>query len=82
MFGGFAPPQLSEEEIKQMESEASFTVQQVLVSSILLYLCTYKPFAAPGRVRSAAGPTRPRERAANQSFCPAPFAIDAVSNFL
>lgn len=34
-----APPQLSEEEIKQMEAEASFTVQQVLVSAVLLYLC-------------------------------------------
>ncbi|KAF6811449.1 hypothetical protein CMUS01_06761 [Colletotrichum musicola] len=42
MFGGFAPPQLTEEEIKQMEAEASFTVQQVLVSSVLLYL---SPFA-------------------------------------
>ncbi|CAI0655353.1 unnamed protein product [Colletotrichum noveboracense] len=42
MFGGFAPPQLSEEEIKQMEAEASFTVQQVLVSAVLLYL---SPFA-------------------------------------
>ncbi|KAL0937247.1 uncharacterized protein CTRU02_206978 [Colletotrichum truncatum] len=42
MFGGFAPPQLSEEEIKQMESEASFSVQQVLVSAVLLY---FSPFA-------------------------------------
>ncbi|WYZ39538.1 hypothetical protein EsH8_III_001452 [Colletotrichum jinshuiense] len=42
MFGGFAPPQLSDEEIKQMETEASFTLQQVLVSAVLLYL---SPFA-------------------------------------
>ncbi|TKW51265.1 hypothetical protein CTA1_3587 [Colletotrichum tanaceti] len=42
MFGAFAPPQLSEEEIKQMEAEASFSVQQVVVSAVLLYL---SPFA-------------------------------------
>ncbi|EXF83794.1 hypothetical protein CFIO01_01521 [Colletotrichum fioriniae PJ7] len=38
MFGGFAPPQLSEEEIKQMEAEANFSIQQVVVSAVLLYL--------------------------------------------
>ncbi|ROT41015.1 hypothetical protein SODALDRAFT_376743 [Sodiomyces alkalinus F11] len=42
MFGGFAPPQLSPEEIKQMEAEANFTIQQVLVSTVMLYL---SPFA-------------------------------------
>ncbi|OHE99451.1 hypothetical protein CORC01_05251 [Colletotrichum orchidophilum] len=42
MFGGFAPPQLSEEEIKQMETEANFSIQQVVVSAVLLYL---SPFA-------------------------------------
>lgn len=38
-FSPVAPPQLSDEEIKQMETEASFTLQQVLVSAVLLYLC-------------------------------------------
>ncbi|KAF9875105.1 hypothetical protein CkaCkLH20_07371 [Colletotrichum karsti] len=36
-----APPQLSEEEIKQMEAEASFTIQQVAVSAVLLYLSPF-----------------------------------------
>ncbi|KAM0323679.1 hypothetical protein ACHAQA_008614 [Verticillium albo-atrum] len=42
MFGGFAPPQLSEEEIRQMEAEANFNIQQILVSAVMLYL---SPFA-------------------------------------
>ncbi|KAF4780163.1 hypothetical protein CPAR01_09989 [Colletotrichum paranaense] len=41
MFGGFAPPQLSEEEIKQMEAEANFSIQQVVVSAVLLYLSPF-----------------------------------------
>ncbi|CAG8948940.1 hypothetical protein HYALB_00003033 [Hymenoscyphus albidus] len=40
MFG--APPPPSAMEIRKMEEEASMTIQQVLVGSILLYL---SPFA-------------------------------------
>ncbi|UQC83768.1 uncharacterized protein CLUP02_09264 [Colletotrichum lupini] len=35
------PPQLSEEEIKQMEAEANFSIQQVVVSAVLLYLSPF-----------------------------------------
>ncbi|EGR45453.1 uncharacterized protein TRIREDRAFT_111035 [Trichoderma reesei QM6a] len=38
MFGGFAPPQQSPEEIRAMEAEATFTVQQVAATAIMLYL--------------------------------------------
>ncbi|KAH7126274.1 mitochondrial import receptor subunit OR translocase-domain-containing protein [Dactylonectria estremocensis] len=39
MFGGFAPPQQSKEEIRALEAEADFTVQQAVVTAVLLYLC-------------------------------------------
>ncbi|KAL2754034.1 hypothetical protein ACRALDRAFT_209500 [Sodiomyces alcalophilus JCM 7366] len=41
MFGGCRQhmSHLSAEEIKQMEAEANFTIQQVLVSAVMLYLC-------------------------------------------
>jgi len=42
MFGGFAPPQQSEEEIRALEAEAAFTVQQVAATAVFLYL---SPFA-------------------------------------
>ncbi|KAK5991283.1 hypothetical protein PT974_09563 [Cladobotryum mycophilum] len=42
MFGGFAPPQQSPEEIRAMEAEATFTVQQVAATAVMLYL---SPFA-------------------------------------
>ncbi|PWI68042.1 hypothetical protein PCL_02443 [Purpureocillium lilacinum] len=42
MFGGFAPPQQSPEEIRAMEAEATFTVQQVVATAFMLYL---SPFA-------------------------------------
>ncbi|KAG6260821.1 hypothetical protein E4U49_004473 [Claviceps purpurea] len=42
MFGGFAPPQQSPEEIRAMEAEAVFTVQQVVAAAFMLYL---SPFA-------------------------------------
>ncbi|KAK0392885.1 hypothetical protein NLU13_2379 [Sarocladium strictum] len=42
MFGGFAPPQQSKEEIRAMEAEATFTVQQVAAAAVMLYL---SPFA-------------------------------------
>ncbi|KAK2054464.1 hypothetical protein LY76DRAFT_596916 [Colletotrichum caudatum] len=62
-----------------MESEASFTVQQVLVSSILLYLCTCNP-SGPHPVGRRTN--KVCERLLILSFCLAPFAIDTVSKFL
>lgn len=34
-----APPQQSPEEIRAMEAEATFTVQQVAAAAVMLYLC-------------------------------------------
>ncbi|KAH6683695.1 mitochondrial outer membrane translocase complex, subunit Tom5 [Plectosphaerella plurivora] len=42
MFGGFAPPQLTEAEIKEMEYAANFTIQSSIATAVLLYL---SPFA-------------------------------------
>ncbi|RSM09393.1 hypothetical protein CDV31_007699 [Fusarium ambrosium] len=42
MFGGFAPPQQSQEEIRALEAEATFTIQQAVATAVLLYL---SPFA-------------------------------------
>ncbi|KAI0118275.1 mitochondrial outer membrane translocase complex, subunit Tom5 [Nemania sp. FL0031] len=41
MFGGFAPPQLTAEEIKQFEDEANWTVKQFLTTAVVLY---FSPF--------------------------------------
>ncbi|KAI0393765.1 mitochondrial outer membrane translocase complex, subunit Tom5 [Xylariaceae sp. FL0594] len=41
MFGGFQPPQLSPEEIQQLEGEASFTVKQFFATAIVLYLSPF-----------------------------------------
>ena len=35
-----APPQQSPEEIRAMEAEATFTLQQVAATAVFLYLCT------------------------------------------
>ncbi|KAH7261331.1 mitochondrial outer membrane translocase complex, subunit Tom5 [Fusarium redolens] len=42
MFGGFAPPQQSREEIRALEADAAFTVQGAITTVVLLYL---SPFA-------------------------------------
>ncbi|KAH8162983.1 hypothetical protein CIB48_g5263 [Xylaria polymorpha] len=34
MFGGFAPPQLPEEEIQQLEGEANWTVKQFIATAV------------------------------------------------
>ncbi|KAI0968901.1 hypothetical protein F4678DRAFT_441853 [Xylaria arbuscula] len=39
MFGGFAPPQLSAEELRQLEGEANWTVKQFLATAVVLYIC-------------------------------------------
>ncbi|KAK4451103.1 mitochondrial outer membrane translocase complex, subunit Tom5 [Podospora aff. communis PSN243] len=41
MFGGFQPPQLSKEELRAAEDEASFTIQAALASAAALY---FSPF--------------------------------------
>ncbi|KAI0195702.1 mitochondrial outer membrane translocase complex, subunit Tom5 [Xylaria flabelliformis] len=41
MFGGFAPPQLSAEEIRQLEGEANFTVKQFLATAAVLYISPF-----------------------------------------
>ncbi|ODA84359.1 hypothetical protein RJ55_02881 [Drechmeria coniospora] len=46
MFGGFAPPQQSPEEIRAMEAEATFTVQQVVATAFMLYLSAKEPGAS------------------------------------
>jgi hypothetical protein len=38
----FQPPQQSPEQIRAMEAEATFTVQQVIATAVMLYL---SPFA-------------------------------------
>ncbi|KAI1104522.1 mitochondrial outer membrane translocase complex, subunit Tom5 [Jackrogersella minutella] len=42
MFGGFAPPQFTKEELEQHEAEATFTVQSFLAAAVMLY---FAPFA-------------------------------------
>ncbi|RCI12589.1 hypothetical protein L249_0810 [Ophiocordyceps polyrhachis-furcata BCC 54312] len=45
LFSSFPPPvapaQQSAEEIRAMEAEAAFTLQQVLTTAFMLYLCMY-----------------------------------------
>lgn len=39
-----APPQQSAEEIRALEAEATFTVQQVAATAVMLYLCMSNSF--------------------------------------
>ncbi|KAI0487535.1 mitochondrial outer membrane translocase complex, subunit Tom5 [Xylaria cf. heliscus] len=48
MFGGFAPPQLSEEEIRQLEGEANWTVKQFLTTAVVLYISPFVVEAVSG----------------------------------
>ncbi|KAK0634063.1 mitochondrial outer membrane translocase complex, subunit Tom5 [Immersiella caudata] len=41
MFGGFQPPQLSQEELRAAEAEASFTIQAAVAGAVSLY---FSPF--------------------------------------
>lgn len=41
MFGGFAPPQQSKEEIRALEADAHFTIQQALTTIVVLYLSPF-----------------------------------------
>ncbi|KAI1778859.1 mitochondrial outer membrane translocase complex, subunit Tom5 [Hypoxylon cercidicola] len=42
MFGGFAPPTFSKEEIEHHEAEAMFSVRSFLATAVALY---FVPFA-------------------------------------
>ncbi|EHA45839.1 hypothetical protein MCOR27_000875 [Pyricularia oryzae] len=42
MFGGFEPPQLSEEQLRMAEEEATFAVKHFVAASVILY---FSPFA-------------------------------------
>jgi hypothetical protein len=46
-----APPQISEEEMKHFEAEASFTVQRSLAAAVFLYLCMIPYLDALGEHR-------------------------------
>ncbi|KAI0440147.1 mitochondrial outer membrane translocase complex, subunit Tom5 [Xylaria telfairii] len=48
MFGGFAPPQLSEEEIKQLEGEANWTIKQFIATAVVLYISPFVVEAVSG----------------------------------
>ncbi|KAI1171274.1 mitochondrial outer membrane translocase complex, subunit Tom5 [Nemania sp. FL0916] len=48
MFGGFAPPQFSEEEIEQFSKEASWSVKQFFVTAVVLYLSPFVTEAVLG----------------------------------
>ncbi|KAI1184505.1 mitochondrial outer membrane translocase complex, subunit Tom5 [Nemania serpens] len=48
MFGGFAPPQLSAAEIKQLEDEASWTLKQFLATAVVLYISPFVVEAVSG----------------------------------
>ncbi|KAH6885355.1 mitochondrial import receptor subunit OR translocase-domain-containing protein [Thelonectria olida] len=63
MFGGFAPPQQSKEEIRALEAEANFTVQGAITTAVLLYLCMWNALARH--------PWTP-----SLTHLPAPFAIE------
>ncbi|KAI1806861.1 hypothetical protein F4811DRAFT_508375 [Daldinia bambusicola] len=47
MFGGFAPPQFSKEELEHHEAEAASTVQFFFGAAVLLYLCMLPPSPQP-----------------------------------
>ncbi|KAI1432020.1 mitochondrial outer membrane translocase complex, subunit Tom5 [Xylaria sp. CBS 124048] len=41
MFGGFAPPPISEEDIRLLEDEASFTVKSFFATAAILYISPF-----------------------------------------
>ncbi|KAH7275691.1 mitochondrial import receptor subunit OR translocase-domain-containing protein [Fusarium solani] len=73
MFGGFAPPQQSQEEIRALEAEATFTIQQAVATAVLLYLCMTSPALQISHSKSliVSQPPSPLTSAA-RSFKPRP----------
>ncbi|KAH7037254.1 mitochondrial outer membrane translocase complex, subunit Tom5 [Microdochium trichocladiopsis] len=41
MFGGFAPPQFSKEEIRALEAEANSTVNRFIATAFVLYISPF-----------------------------------------
>lgn len=41
MFGGFAPPQLSQEELRAAEAEASLTIKTAVTGAAILYISPF-----------------------------------------
>lgn len=66
-----APPQLSKAELKAAESEATLTIQKVIVGAVLLYLCMCSCFR-----------THLFREVWADSYSAAPFAIDAVTKLV
>lgn len=80
-----APPQQSPEEIRAMEAEATFTVQQVAATAFMLYLCAYIMFTDASDSYAYANSVTPlppgvwSKLMLTTPFRTAPFAIDMVS---
>ncbi|KAI1323616.1 mitochondrial outer membrane translocase complex, subunit Tom5 [Xylariaceae sp. FL0255] len=41
MFNGYAPPQLSPEEMSMLETEANFTVKSFIATAVVLYISPF-----------------------------------------
>ncbi|KAI3326873.1 hypothetical protein HD806DRAFT_531469 [Xylariaceae sp. AK1471] len=78
MFGGFAPPQLSAEEIRELEGEANWTVKQFLATAVVLYICTSKPHCPISQLTVQQDSLFVR-RPTDEYFVLAPFVVEAVS---
>ncbi|KAI1765775.1 hypothetical protein GGR53DRAFT_465076 [Hypoxylon sp. FL1150] len=76
MFGGFAPPTFTKEEIEHHEAEASLTVRSFLATAVALY------FGMPTSSLNPASPYNTEILVANTGPVLAPFAVDAVSSLL
>ncbi|KAI6089168.1 hypothetical protein F4821DRAFT_257319 [Hypoxylon rubiginosum] len=70
MFGGFAPPTFTKEEIEQHEAEAMFTVRSFLATAVALYIGMPTSSLCVKMLVANTGPVL------------APFAVDAVSGLL
>ncbi|KAI0458174.1 hypothetical protein F5B21DRAFT_500818 [Xylaria acuta] len=80
MFGGFAPPQLSEEEIRQLEGEANWTVKQFLATAVVLYICmSSRAYHVPISRRLDQFEGRYSRTSTDSRFLLAPFVVEAVS---
>ncbi|KAI1504855.1 hypothetical protein F5X99DRAFT_405494 [Biscogniauxia marginata] len=81
MFG-FAPPQLSKEEIEQLEAEASSTVQRFLTTAVLLYICAHSSLTPPSPADVIYLGLRKKLGLTDSITSAAPFLVDVVSSVL
>ncbi|KAI1747249.1 hypothetical protein F4782DRAFT_446669 [Xylaria castorea] len=82
MFGGFAPPQLSEQEMRQLEGEANWTVKQFLAAAVVLYICMSSSTYHAPQYRAVLFPTGSKllfKSLLTSVRLLAPFVVDAVS---